>query len=674
MSAPVPGLKLPQNKLDKLADDLRKLELATAVVNTVTKTAVPAFQRQGYLEKLGHTRSKWFKRFFVLRDSFLLSYNLSKSDLTVEPRSSIHLGNATIELQQESGKEFCFLITTMQRDKFQFAAESEQERRAWVHDLEQARKITHANMIKMAVENKCLAEEKGAVNIVLDNSTSALAIFSNEQYIQNTPITGGAEGWLRTLGFNPDEAKRASFLKNKKIAEKQFFILRDSHLLMFNGGDMLTKPRGVMFLLTSRVEVLNDEDTDSDFPFRICSPQFGDEIVLIASSNKMRKRWVEGVRVGARVTYPDYSLLKKEHQLLASVTLTPRAAPPPKANQPASVHQVEPVAEPMIYEDYDILGQQLDPATQQAFDSTGMPIVRNPEGKLVTAHGEEVAPSTPRYNTTGQQLDPFNRPLPPGAVPMFTAEGTPIGVGPDGKHYLPDGTVIEEQHPHFDADGNQLHQDTIVAANAVATDLNVALKVRTMLKSDGAKEEAVDVLGRTFRDMDADGKLVNADGIEVPMQSARRIETSSGQLVDYKPAEMQEPKEGELHIKATDDTGDEKELGVVTIDDKTTLRDVRRRIETDMKPHFEDFVFLINFIPLLKYEENDRLAVSTLPEIFVRGNELKKVQPKVFTNKVNSMMKYETEKKKEAEEFTDVLARIRQGKFLRNANLSLLEQ
>jgi len=669
----VPRLNVPPTKLEKLADDLRKLELATTVVNSSAKTAVPAFQRQGYLEKLGQQKAnKWFKRFFVLRDSFLLSYNLQKSDYTVEPRSAIHLGNSTIELTTEPGKQFCFLITTMQRDKFMFAAESEAERESWVRDMEQARKITHANMIKLSVENKCLAEEKGAVNVVLDNSTSALSIFANEQYIQNTPITGGAEGWLRTLGFNPDEQKKMSLLKNRKAAEKNFFVLRDSHLLMFYGGDMLTKPRGVMFLLTSRVEVLSSDDTEGDFPMRVSSPQFGDEIVLIANSNKMRKRWVDALRVGARVTYPDFRLLHKEHELLASVTMTPRAAPPSKANEPSSVAETASVAAPMLFEDFDILGEQLDPATQQAFDVQGVPIIRNPDGKLISAAGEEVAPSTPRFNTSGQQLDPFNRPLPPGAVPMFTADGTPIGVGPDGRHYLPNGTVVEESQPHFDAEGSQLGGDTVRAADAVASDLNVAIKVRNMLKGEGAREEAVDVLGRTFRDMAADGKLINADGIEVPLASARRVETSSGALVDYKPQD-DGPKEGELHIRATDDNGDEKDLGVVTVDERTTLKDVRRMIETEVKTNFEDFVFLLNFVPLLKYEEKDRLAITIGSEVFIRGNELKKVQGKQFTAKVASLAQYEHEKKKEAEEFNDVLARIRQGRFLRNANLSLLE-
>jgi hypothetical protein len=120
----VPKLNVPQSKLDKLADDLKKLEVQT-VVQLGGGAAIPAFQKQGYLEKLGHNRSKWFKRFFVLRDSFLLSYNLQKSDFTVEPRAAVHLGNATIQLVEdtENNKPFFFLNTTQQQDNFMLAAE-----------------------------------------------------------------------------------------------------------------------------------------------------------------------------------------------------------------------------------------------------------------------------------------------------------------------------------------------------------------------------------------------------------------------------------------------------------------------------------------------------------------------------------------------------------------------
>eukprot|EP00299_Pterocystis_sp_00344_P017202 c8627_g1_i1.p1 GENE.c8627_g1_i1~~c8627_g1_i1.p1 ORF type:complete len:674 (+),score=182.36 c8627_g1_i1:50-2071(+) len=669
----VPKIAVPQSKLDKLADDLKKLEIQTVV--KVGEAPVPAFQRQGYLEKLGHNKSKWFKRFFVLRDSFLLSYNLQKSDFTVEPRGAVHLGGANIQLVEESnGKNFCFVITTMQKDVFVLAAESDTERQAWVCDIDEARKVTHANMIKLSVENQCLAEEKGASAVARDNSTSALALFSNQEYIRSTPLTGGAEGWLRTKGFNPDEQK-SGLLKSKPSFTKCYFILRDSHLLMFHGGDVLTKPRGCMYLLGTTVIVGEDVEGEG-FPFTVKSTQCGDEIGLLASSHKVRARWIQALQVGARVTYPDYQLLLKEHALLSAVTMTPRAAPPKAANMPAERLELPPP--PLHVEDFDLQGQQLDPGAMQPFDSEGNPILRNPEGKLVDANGEALSATQPRFGPSGEQLDPFNRPLPPGAVPMFTQDAQPIGVGPDGLHYLPDGTQVDESAPHFDVSGNQLPQEVVVAANAISTNLNVAIKVRQVLRGDDSMPEVVDVLGRTFREMNdkksQEGVLLNADGDLVPLQSARRVETGTGKLVDYASTQLPRSTDTTHLIIKVDNEGDEQQIGEVEIDSHTTLKDVRELIVKEIEVSFPDFVFLFNQVPLMKYEEKDRLALSCLPEVVVRGKELKSVTPSgVFSKKVTSLTAYEEQKKKEQQDFDSIMAQVRQGRFLRSAKQSILE-
>jgi len=673
----VPKINVPVSKLEKLAEDLAKLEIQTVVqVGGPTPAYVPAFQRQGYLEKLGHSYSKWFKRFFVLRDSFLLSYNLQKSDYTVEPRAAVHLGNASIQSKEIAGHPFCFVITTVQQDTFQFSCQSEEERTSWIRSLETSRNVTHANMVKLAVEIQCLAEEKGATGMTLEHSVSALSIFSNSEYVRNTAITGGAEGWLRTLGFNPDEAKRAAFAANgKKALDKCYFILRDSHLLMFHGGDILTKPRGAMYLLGTVVIVDEDESGANDeFRFTVKSQQCGDEIVLVANSHKVRTRWVQALRIGGRVTYPDFQLLLKEHSLLSSVTMTPRAAPPAKANQPAVRVDVAPP--PLLAtEDVDIQGQQLDPGTQQAYDEQGNPLLRNPDGKLVSAiTGEVMPPTQPRFGSAGEQLDPFNRPLPPGAVPMFTSEGKPIGVGPDGQHYLPDGTVVNQEAPHFNSEGGQLPQDTVEAANAVATNVSVAIKVRAKLRGDDAPNEAVDVLGRTFRDMtdtkSGEGLVINADGEAVPLASARRVEAATGQLVDYKPEVAAPVTDTQLIIKV-DEEGEEKQLGSVEVSHNTTLREVRGLIESELHTKLPDFVFLMNGAPLLKYEENGKLAKSFLPEILIRGKELKKVEAPTFNKKVNVLHQYEEQKKKETDDFLEVMNRVRQGRYLKSTKLDL---
>jgi hypothetical protein len=664
--AEVPKLNVSQAKLDKLAADLEKLEVAPVVKVGDGTTAVPMFQRQGYLEKLGHTRRKWFKRFFVLRDSFLLSYNLQKSDYTVEPRSCVHLGNSKIQLLSHEGKDHCFFVTTMEKDQFLFAASSEEERAAWIKDIEVARTITHANMVKLAVENQCLAEEKGVADVTRDKSTSDLSLFSNPEYIKNTPLTGGAEGWLRTFGFNPDASKTAgTFMSRKSQLVKCYFILRDSHLLMFHGGDILTKPRGVMYLVGTATEA--NEVEEGMFRFMCKSSQCGDMIELVATSEKQRSRWIQALKIGSRVTYPDFKLLLKEHELLAALTMTPRAAPPSRPNAPAEAAALPP--SPLLAEDVDLQGQQLDPGTHQPYDERGHALFRSPEGKLVNADGVALASKTPRFTATGQQLDPFNRALPPGAVPMFAADGTPIGVGPDGKHYLPDGTEIGNADAHFDAEGNQLGQDIVDRAGAIAGDISKAIKVRARLAGDGVAAETVDALGRTFRESkDAkSGTLVNADGDKVSVKSARRVETSTGQLVEYDPVLPSTPEKVVLTI-FVDEEGDEREIGEVEISYSTTLRELRHLINHEVETQLPDFVFLINNIALMRYEENSRLAEACAPRITIRGKELKTIdQPKKFMKKTEELATYEEQKKKERSEFEEIMAKVRQGQFLKTA-------
>lgn len=666
----VPKLDVSQAKLDKLAGDLEKLEVTHHVKVGDTNPAIPVFQRQGYLEKLGHSRKKWFSRFFVLRDSFLLSYNLQKSDFTVEPRACVHLGNSKIQALSHGEKEFCFFITTLEKDQFLFAASSEEERHAWMKDLEVARTITHANMVKLAVENQCLAEEKGVAGLVRDKSVSALSLFSNSEYIKNTPLTGGAEGWLRTLGFNPDYSKQgATFWSRKSQLKKSYFILRDSHLLMFHGGDVLTKPRGVMYLVGSVTESLDEEE--GLFRLVTRSDACGDFIEMVSSSDKQRQRWVQALKVASRVTYPDFKLLLKEHELFAAITMTPRAAPPARPNHPSV--RIAAAPQPLLAENVDLQGQQLDPGAHQPYDETGNPLIRNPDGKLVNSDGVLVPPKTARYNAHNQQLDPFNRPLPPGAVPMFSPEGQPIGVGPDGQHYLADGTVVDKNEKHYDVDGNALELEIVQAASQIAADVNVAIKVRARLKADGAAEEAVDALGRTFRAThDAkSGLLVNADGEKVPLKSARKVESSTGQLVDYDPAKEAAAAAQSGSMKLTivvDEEGDERELGDAEVTATTTLKELRHQINEEVSLDFPDFVFIIQQIAVALHEEGELLAHKYAPRVLIRGKELKVVEqprPK-FNNKLEALYVYETQKKKEKEEFEDIMAKIRQGKFLKH--------
>lgn len=677
---------LSLDKLDKLAEDVAKLDIAR-VAKSGNKV-VPSFQREGYLEEANKKTLSWVKRFFVLRDSCLLSYDSPDVEKIVEPQTSVCLGKCKVQLldSQEDldklvgglidckGKSYCIHITTRpDKEHVLISCPTAEDRKAWVDAIKVARTVTHANMVKLSVENRVLAEDKGAAEVALMHSTSALAIFSNKEYIQKTPIAGGAEGWLKTVGF-----KRATDKKGKKMTQmldglfgqselkklkKRYCILRDSHLMLYDAGDALLKPRGVLYLVGTKVELLDDDETGT-FRFRCTNPEVGDYIDFVASSEKRRRKWVFALKIGARVTYPDFRMLLEEHALLANVVMTPRASAPSAPNVPAI--QVEAPPDPSI-EDIDLQEHQLDPGTTQPYDGAGDPMLRNPEGKWVDVKGEEVLATTPRYSSSGEQLDSFNRPLPPGAVPMFTKDGTPIGVGPDGRHYLPDGTEVPKDGAHFDASGGELDKNSVTAATTVSQNLNVALKVHAFLAP--GNEAAVDVLGRTFRGEAEGDNLVNADGNVVPLTSARRMGDHGMQA--YNPAARPKAKESLKIVveNSSPDSEDVIELGCVEIDETTTLADVRTLIRKDMEAlKFADFIFLFDMTPMLKYEEANHRALECMPELHVRGNELSfNTQPAGpgFSKKLAEFAKEAERKKQEEEEFTDIMSRVRAGTFLK---------
>jgi len=648
------AFKLDMDKLDKLTEDLKKLEMPKVFKGSAKEgdAAIPMFQCKGYLEKMGTKKKQWYKRFFVLRDSFLLSYNLQKSDFTVEPNKCIHLIKCKLEMLSQDKKDFCFAVTTQEKDRFLFAAETKKEQQSWRKDIEIGRIISHKNMVKLAVENQCLAETKNVANLVKQHSASALSIFSNQDYIKRTPLTGGAEGWLKTPGFCAQQGKA----KPKKC----YFMLKDSHILMFQNGDVLKKPRGVMYLVGTMVEEMASKD--NEFKFTLKSSHCADFIELLASSEAQRKRWMSALKVGSRVTYGDFKLLLKEHELLQGLKEGDKSVPEPDLTPEQDIKEAEITAAI----DADLVDDELEPGTAQPYDADGNPMLRNPEGKLIDKDGNEVDPKTTRFNAQGTQLDPFNRPLPDGAKPMFTGDGKAIGVGPDGKHYLPDGTEVAQNAPHFDADGAKLDVTTIQNANTVAETLDLQIKAREKMKGDGALKEEVDALGRTFRGPTDGETIVNADGEEVPAITARRIVNDQGKVVEGV-APKQEGKQGTLIIKVEDEDG-AKEVGNCEINEHTTMRDVRLKIDGDMRKSYEQWVFLVNYIALNKSEEAEVLANNHLPEVYVRGVELKAMRTPKFSKSLKEHHNKQEEAKVAKNEFEEMMKKVRGGNFLKKVN------
>jgi hypothetical protein len=677
----VPKIDVASTFADKFAQDLEKLNL-DAAYKTVPKTdlQIPAFQRQGFMEKLGHTRKKWFKRFFVLRDSFLLGYNLEKSELTVEPRSCVALGHSKIQ-ELEHPTKCCFMITTSNKEEYEFAVASPEERAAWMKDLQIARMVTHGNMVKLAVENQCIADEKGLTQAVRDKSTSSLSIFANQDYIRQTPMVGGSEGWLFTPGFNVISARSGGVFSSKVKWFKGYVVLRDSHLMMFRSGDTMAKPRGCMYLVGTSIETL---ETNEKNLFGLCvkSAHCGDLIELGADSDAARTRWMNAIKIGTRVTYRDFKMLLKEHELLSSAKppAPEGSAAPAEPAKEASAEPAAPAPVPVFQDEVDILGKQLDPGAVQPYTADGHPILKDPDGKWIDSKdGREVDPKAPKFSQTGQELDPFNRPLPPGAQAMFSKDGMPIGVGVDGNHYMQNGTEVAPTDPHYDRDGNQLPQPVVDAAQQIVSSLNVAIKVRAHLQSDGQTTEAVDNLGRTFRDMkpDKENMIINADGQKVPMKTARVMDPENKKFTDFETHRQKETKthrdqgtvpfherKGQLAIVVEDEEGGPKEIGKIDVEDGMVMADLRPVIEEKMVN--ADFVFLANSLPLSENEEKNKYALSGGDKVIIRPrNEFSAMTAKEASAKAEKMSAYELEKKRERDEFDRILKQVQTGTYLK---------
>lgn len=328
---------------------------------------------------------------------------------------------------------------------------------------------------------------------------------------------------------------------------------------------------------------------------------------------------------------------------------------------------------PSVFEEeVDIMGNPLAPGAVQPYDEHGTPLLRSPDGQLINPNTGEVHPAkAPRFSELAEPLDAFNRPLPPNAEAMFDAKGQPIGIGPDGGHYTPDGELVERSAPHFNAAGQQLSNEAISAAELVAPTIKVAVKARSMLKNENAASQAVDPLGRSFHSVGEDA-LVSHEGEEVP-STARRVEVG-GELMSYEdaaklenvsaPPGPPEPEFGLLTIKVENDEG-EVDIGTVEVDNIATLSVVRTAIAGEVG--LPDFVFLADGVPLTKQEELSNLAIRYTPEIVIRGTELKKEEekPKKFTSKVAEMQVKQKKAEEEKNEFEDIMAKIRNKQFLK---------
>uniref|UniRef100_A0A8C2Q1G0 Pleckstrin homology domain containing, family D (with coiled-coil domains) member 1 n=1 Tax=Cyprinus carpio TaxID=7962 RepID=A0A8C2Q1G0_CYPCA len=140
-SSSKPSLLSPWTSMDQADSDA--LDISTKV------------QLHGVLWKrpFGRPSAKWSRRFFIIKDSFLLYYaeNEKKSFETnryfnIHPKGVIPLGGCIVEPREDQGMPFAMVINHEDfTGNIVLAAESEPEQNQWVEMLQESGKVTWKN-------------------------------------------------------------------------------------------------------------------------------------------------------------------------------------------------------------------------------------------------------------------------------------------------------------------------------------------------------------------------------------------------------------------------------------------------------------------------------------------------------------------------------------------------
>uniref|UniRef100_A0A671SCB7 Pleckstrin homology domain-containing family D member 1-like n=1 Tax=Sinocyclocheilus anshuiensis TaxID=1608454 RepID=A0A671SCB7_9TELE len=140
-SSSKPSLLSPWTSMDQADSDA--LDISTKV------------QLHGVLWKrpFGRPSAKWSRRFFIIKDSFLLYYaeNEKKSFETnryfnIHPKGVIPLGGCIVEPREDQGMPFAMVISHEDfTGNIVLAAESESEQSQWVEMLQESGKVTWKN-------------------------------------------------------------------------------------------------------------------------------------------------------------------------------------------------------------------------------------------------------------------------------------------------------------------------------------------------------------------------------------------------------------------------------------------------------------------------------------------------------------------------------------------------
>jgi len=119
-----------------------------------------------------------------------------------------------------------------------------------------------------------------------------------------------------------------------------------------------------------------------------------------------------------------------------------------------------------------------------------------------------------------------------------------------------------------------------------------------------------------------------------------------------------------------EEDGNLQELGTLQVEGTATLHDLRALIRQEGL--FEkEFVFLIESLPLMSFEETSKLVLALEGDVVIRPRKeivtnAKNYVPKNFgTDKWDEMKIYEEKKRKEKQDFETIMKRIREGTYLK---------
>eukprot|EP00300_Choanocystis_sp_HF-7_P020794 c20679_g1_i2.p1 GENE.c20679_g1_i2~~c20679_g1_i2.p1 ORF type:complete len:616 (-),score=138.16 c20679_g1_i2:66-1913(-) len=522
------------------------------------------------------------------------------------------------EGQPQDGREFTIVV--LHGPLFTvLAAETLAQRDQWVKQLNYAKSMTHECLVSLAYF--CSA----AIHLLPDPatrdqfsvriSTRSFAQLGEPEYLSRVPAGGGVEGFLRTPGFElTDTHNNSMFTKAMREHWKlRYCVIRDAYLMLYDAfaDDRLCKPCGVLHLANDVVSIAKEhsetEDPDNPaltqltrFYFTVMLLGRDDEsIALCAATEHEREKWLEALSSA--------SLTNTRNIMTAAIdkeALCFKAAILPRG--------------------HDALGNDLDPLCVQPFDAGEQLLFRHPSGRTVNTELIPVTIDTPRYSTSKRQLDPFNRPLPKNAVPMFAAEPfEPVGVGCDEKHYAyPSARILAATDRHVDSRGNAIAPDTILAANGVVLELRKECAVRSAMgqaRGRGARpgRGAFDAFGRILRRTN-EGLFATVDGQVLPPNAQLFDELGEPlQPGDERGLILDKMREEALEVVYWNRECARVVLAVVGVTvGYTTLADVHAVLKKSMKLRCS-MTFLVGGAAISEKEKDEFIASELLPSITV---------------------------------------------------------